>query len=219
MVTRFAAFFLSFTAYLSVQATAQLVTSTTSAPPEPQHTAIYTTILGNYEAITTVVVTLLMPRHHTGFPKDGTPVTGTAISQLAAAQPGGGMSTWSETAELHWTLTGNSDSRWPDTKRPRLSLDTTAVLRSSYNENSYSTTDYYDSQGIHKRYVYTMLREVELAEGLGPKYPATIVRQGETLRGGGGSGGVVGEEPHSWMTAERFFTFTTMVQVAARPTP
>jgi hypothetical protein len=117
MVPRFAPFFLSFTAYLSVPATAQLITSTTSARPEPQHTAIYTTILRNYEAITTVVVTLLMPRHHTGFPKDGTPVTGTAISRLSAAQRGGGMSTWSKTAELYWTLTGNSDSRWPDTKR------------------------------------------------------------------------------------------------------
>jgi len=219
MAPRFAAFFLSITAYFGAQATAQLITSTTSAPPEPQHTAIYTITLGNFEAITTVIVTLLMPRHHTGFPKDGTPVTGTAISQLSAVQPGGGMSTWSETAELYWTLTGNSDPRWPNTKRPRLSLDTTTVLQSSYIENSFSTTDYYDSQGIHMRYVYTRLQEVELAEGVGPKYPATIVRQGKTLRGAGGSGGIVGEEPHSWMTAERFFTFTTMVQVSARPTP
>jgi len=97
------------TAHFSALATAQFITPTSLAPPAPQHTAIYTKTLIKNEVIATVVVTLLMPRNHPGYPTDGTPVTGTAISRLSAPQPDGKLSTWSETAKLYCQKHGTLD--------------------------------------------------------------------------------------------------------------
>jgi len=202
---------------LSAITTAQIITSTSLAPPVPQHTAIYTTTVAKYEAIRTVVVTLLMPRDQTGFPTDGTPVTGTAISQFSAAQPDGKISTWSETEELYWTLTGNTRNRF-DTNRP-FRVNATTAISSSFTMDTFSSKDYYDDQGTHYHYDYTTLSRVTFVEGVGTAYPATIVREGATLFGISGIGGVVGGEKTTWGTAEMFRRATNMVQVTARPTP
>ena len=205
------------TAHFSAPATAQFVTPTSLAPPAPQHTAIYTKTLIKNEVIATVVVTLLMPRNHPGYPTDGTLVTGTAISRLSAPQPDGKLSTWSENAELYWTLTGNTNNR-VNTNRP-IFIDGTTTLYSSYTKDTISSTDYYDAQGTHWYSERITLSRVTFYEAVDTAYPATIVRQGATLFGISITKGVVGGSMYSDGTAEMFRHGTTMVQVATRPTP
>jgi len=217
MLQNFIALILSVTAHFGASATAQLITPTSLAPPAPQHTAIYTKTLTEHEVTATIVVTLLMPRSHPGYPTDGTPVTGTAISRLSAPQPDGKWSTWSETAELYWTLTGNTNNR-VNTNRP-IVINGTTALYSSYTKDTVFSTDYYDAQGTHWHSERITLSRVTFYEAVDTAYPATIVRHGATLFGISITKGVVGGSMYSDGTAEMFRHGTTMVQVATRPTP
>ena len=223
MLQKLIALLLSVTAHLGAPATAQLMTPTSLAPPPPssapQHTAIYTKTLTEHEVTATVVVTLVMPRSHPGYPIDGTPVTGTAISRLSAQQADGKLSTWSETAELYWTLTGNTNNRFTNTNRPISISGAMTTLYTSYTMDTVSSTEYYDAQGTHWHSERITLSRVTFYEAVDAAYPATIVRHGATLFGISITKGVVGGSMYSDGTAEMFRRGTTMVQVATRPTP
>ncbi|GAB1321000.1 hypothetical protein MFIFM68171_11210 [Madurella fahalii] len=222
MRPRHVALILNAVAYFASPATAQSSTPRTHESPLPQHTAIYTTTLANEEPpriTTTVVVTLLMPRELPHYPKDGSPVTGTAISHLSAAQADGAVSTWAATTELFWTLSGNSPLRVESTiTLPAQSATTTLT-------SVYTTTDYHSSEirGIWismARYEWFTTSRVTFIEAVGTAYPATIIRTGythmeATMRGGN----VAVTSTYSETGTVSLWRTTTMVQVAARPTP
>lgn len=209
-------------AYLAFLATAQLSTSTTAISPAAQHTAIYITTLANsapLEANTTVIVTLLMPREEPNYPKDGAPVTGTAISHFSAAQSNGAVLTWAVTTELYWTLSGNVplgvDSTIPPPPQGAM-----MTLTSVYTTTDYHVSDFYGVWISKARYEWFTTSRVTLVEAIGTAYPTTIIRTGYTHVDATMIGGNLAVSTKFTGTAEAsYWRTTTMVQVASRPTP
>lgn len=198
-------FLLAATASLTFPATAQ------------QHTAIYTTTLANNDTphvITTVIVTLLMPREYPNYPKDGAPLTGTAISHFTAGAP---PSTWSTTAELVWTLSGNAPLGVGSTNpAPTEVADTT--LTSVYTTTEYHTSDIRGVFISRQTYEWFSTFRVTLVEAVGTAYPATIVRTGYTHLEATMVGGIAGVTPvYSGTSTVSYQQTTTMVLVEARP--
>ncbi|KAK0623986.1 hypothetical protein B0T14DRAFT_517360 [Immersiella caudata] len=193
-------------ACLAASATAQFVA-------QSQHTAVYTTTVqanrgsdSSPQVIATVVVTLLMPAEAEGYPTQGAPLTGTAISHFSAAAP---ASSWDKTNDLFWTLGGDVSP----------GVDT-ATLTSLH-----TWTDSRTETGLHlwmgsMSTEWTTTARVTFVEGVGPRYPATIIRTGYTqwevtMKGGNQ---VVGTT-HRASTTLQYTRITTMVLVPTRPTP
>ena len=197
-------------------ATAQLTTST---KPAPQLTAVYTTTLPGPkdvpQALTTAVVTLLMPREVPHLPFDGAPVTGTAISHLGDA-----TSTWSATAELYWTVTGNMDApaQQATTTPPPLGPAQSRLTSILTDYTSYET----DSYGPWVTHAHSTIRSTVIKTFMevvgGATYPATIVRTGYTHVEVTQTGGPVGGETYTASGTATWRRTTTMVQVEGRPT-
>jgi len=222
--------------HLAAPATAQLTTSLLKpAPPAPQHTAIYTTTARAQHdpkspqdaVITNVIVTILMPRDAPYFPSNGAPITGTAISHFSAAQPNGGsgggtgISTWSSTAELFWTLSGNVPFGIASTNPPLPGWqDAKTTLTSVYTKTDFFSTDIYGFWVTHAHYDFYSTSRVTFVEAVGTGYPATIVRTGYTTLVATAIGGPVGgTETLTDAGTRSWLLTTTMVQVGARPTP
>ena len=212
-------------------AAAQLLTSTTTLTPPP-HTVFYTTTLAQHEAppqtITTVVVTILMPRdvgyllaapgNSAGwyYPLDGWPVTGTATSHFTAPQANGDISTWSETAELYWTLT-NWIRTTTDTSTTPLE-DAKTTLSTAWTTSSFFTTDVYGVWVTHAHSTVSSTARTTFVEVVGTAYPATIVRTGFTHIDVTATGGPVQGATHTVSDTATWVSTTTLVQVSARPT-
>ncbi|KAK0740079.1 hypothetical protein B0T18DRAFT_417169 [Schizothecium vesticola] len=201
-------------------ATAQLFTPAADDSRVPQHTAVYTTTLaqdGAPQITTTVIVTLLMPREQSGYPTDGTPVTGTAISQLSAIQANGAVSTWATTKELYWTLSGNSAPGADSTVSPPPRGANTR-LTSVYTSTNHVTTDLRGVWISSERYEWFSTWRVTLVEAVETAYPATIIRTGYThLEATMVGGNVAATSTYSETGTASYWRTTTMVQVAARP--
>jgi len=169
-------------AYLPTPATAQFVTGPLEpATPALPHTAVYTTTLAQSnspQAITTAVVTLIVPRD-VGRPNNGSLVTGTAISHFSAAQQNGALSTWSETAELAWTIVGNNPPE--DAKDAPLPLPQRAetTLTAAYTDYQHYSVGLYGAWLVMHYDFSSTIRET-IVEAVGAAYPATIVRTGYT---------------------------------------
>lgn len=196
-------------------ATASLIPPTTAQ----QHTAIYTTSLTKNDAphvITTVIVTLLMPREYPNYPKDGAPITGTAISHFTA--PGApSPSTWSATSELFWTLSGNVPLGLENTI-PAPAQGATTTLSSIYTSTEYHTSDIRGVWISRQTYEWWSTFRVTLVEAVGTAYPATIIRTGTTqLEGTMIGGNAAVSSTYTATSTVSWSRTTTMVQVAARP--
>lgn len=190
-----------------------------SSAAAQQHTAIYTTTLINNDApqfTTTVIVTLLMPREQPDYPKDGAPVTGTAISHFTATQSGS-ISTWSATTELFWTLSGNIPLG-VDSTIPALPQGARTTLTSVYTTIEYRTSDMYGVWISKQTYKWFSTIRVTLVEAVGTAYPATIIRTGYTHLDATMVGGnpAVSSTYRETGTASYWRT-TTMVQATAQP--
>ena len=212
-------------------AAAQLLTSTTTLALPP-HTVIYSTTHGQNEAqpqaITTVVVTILMPRtvgyllaapgNNAGqyYLLDGWPVTGTATSHFRAPQANGDISMWSETAELYWTLT-NWIRTTTDTSTTPLE-DAKTTLSTAWTTSSSFTTDVYGPWVTHAHSTINRTARTTFVEVVGTAYPATIVRTGFTHIDATATGGPVQGATHTVSDTATWVSTTTLVQVSARPT-
>jgi hypothetical protein len=192
----------------------------TQAAVESQHTAVYTTTVASDrdtapQIITTVVVTLLMPVEDAHYPSQGAPLTGTAISHFSAAP----SSSWEQTSELYWTLSGNVPLGVDTTFVP-LPLGATTTLTSVHTWTEYRTSTYRNIMYGSGRYEWFSTARVTFVEGVGPKYPATIIRTGytqlEVTRTGGNE--AIGSTNRNVVT-NSYWRTTTMVQVPTRPTP
>lgn len=214
---------LSAAALLAAPATAQAVygISERIAPFTPLHTVVYTTTLAQKQsphAITAVVVTLFVPRD-VGWLNAGTAVTGTAISHFSAAQPNGGATTWTETAELFWTLAGNSQQE-ANTAVGQAAASAKATLAAVYTDYSHYTTEMYGAWS-QARFDYVSTYRETIVEEIGANYPATMIQTGHTtievtVTGGPLRGPLTTFTNPATLVSVRT---TALVQVAARPTP
>jgi hypothetical protein len=200
--------------FAAAPATTQLTTTT---KPAQSHTAVYTTTLPGphnaSQAVTTAVVTLLMPCEVPNIYGNGAPVTGTAVSHLAAP----GASPWSTTAEVFWTVAGPMEA--PATIPPPVPLAPgETVLTSVLTDiTSYETTKYAFWSTAHSTILSTNLKTFLETVG-GNTYPATIVRTGYTWVEVTATGGPVGGALGTVTATATYRKTTTMVQVKERPT-
>ncbi|KAK5659416.1 hypothetical protein OQA88_617 [Cercophora sp. LCS_1] len=218
-------------AYLAALATAQFFTyPTKGASPVLPHTAVYTTTLVGdarnnppQDAITTVVVTLIEPRvvrwPFEGWPpEDGTPVTGTAISRFSAAQQA--RSTWSETAQIVWMLTGNNGLLHNDADETAAAAqDPKAVaVTAVYTDYSDFTTTVAAPWAPRVKSVYSSTVRETVVERVGTGYPATIIRTGYTNIVVTVTGTVIdGPTSTNEAATTSYVWTTTMVQASVRP--
>jgi len=188
------------------------------AAAQSLHTAIYTTTVDDRDSspqiVTTVVVTLLMPAEDPRYPSQGAPITGTAISHFSASP-----SSWDKTAELYWTLSGNVPLG-VDSTIPPLVLGATTTLTSVHTWTDSHTSTYVNLLLGRGRYEWFTTARVTFIEGVGPVYPATIIRTGytdmEVTQTGGNE--AVGTT-HRNVANVSYWRTTTMVQVLTSPTP
>jgi hypothetical protein len=210
-------------AFSVAPATAQFVTATvaqTATLPQrrqAKHTAVYTTTVTNPKpdiVTAVVVITLISPAEDERYPTQGAPMFGRAISRFSAPS-----SSWDETADIYWTLSGNVQLGY-DTTYPPLPLGPTTSLSTVLTWTDYfMTADRNLVMGYGRTEWWTTAR-VTFVEGVGPVYPATIIRTGYTdwrvtMTGGNQAVGF----NHSYSTTLSYWRTTTMVQVPARPTP
>jgi len=206
------------TTHLVARRTHALAQATATAAESP-HTAVYTTTIANRdpapEIITTVVVTLLMPAEDAHYPSQGAPLTGTAISHFSVAP----SSSWDKTSEIYWTLSGNVPLNADTTFAP-LPLGETTTLTSVNTWTKYRTSEYRNVWFGSGRYEWFSTARVTFVEGVGPKYPATIIRTGYTQLEVTQTGGneAIGTT-HVDVVTNSYWRTTTMVQVPTRPTP
>jgi len=195
-----------------------LLAAAASPATAQQHTAIYTTTLPNNDhpqVITTVIVTLLMPRDYPSYPKDGAPLAGTAISHFTAA-----ASKWSTTSRIFYTLSGNAPLG-VGSKNPPPADQTAArsTLSSVFTSTEYYTSDIRGVFISRQTYEWFSTFRVTLVEAVGTAYPATIVRTGYTHLEAVMVGGIAGVTPtYSATSTASISRTTTMVQVAAQGT-
>ena len=190
------------------------------ASAQAQHTAIYTTMVANTDTsppiITTVVVTLLIPAEDPGYPSQGAPLTGTAVSHFSVNTP---ASSWDKTAEVYWTLSGNVPLGVATTIPP-LPLGATTTLTSVLTWTDHRTSTYRNIVLGSGRYEWFTTARVTFVEEVGRKYPATVIRTGHTQMEVTQTGGneAVGTT-HQNVATMSYWRTTTMVQVPTRPTP
>jgi hypothetical protein len=209
---------------ISPTVTAQLVTETvaqTATPPQQyrqaKHTAVYTTTVTNPKpdiVTAVVVITLISPAEDERYPTQGAPMFGTAISRFSAAP----SSAWDETADINWTLSGNVPLGY-DTTYPPLPLGPTTSLSTVLTWTDYRVTTYRNLFFGYGRTEWWTTARVTFVEGVGPVYPATIIRTGYTdwrVRQTGGNEAVGFN--HSNSATMSYWRTTTLVQVPARPT-
>ncbi|KAK5652280.1 hypothetical protein OQA88_10628 [Cercophora sp. LCS_1] len=147
------------------------VASQPSAKTEPQHTLIYTTTITRtapYLVLSTVTVTLLKALEGPNYPTYGVPVTGTAIIG-------------DQTSQLTWTLSGNVPLG-RDTTYPPLPPGATTTLTRSYKTSESRSSTYRNIVFGSGRYDFFTTMAFTFVEGVGPAYPATIIRTGYTSR-------------------------------------
>jgi len=161
-----------------------------------------------------------MPREVSQYPTDGIPVTGTAISHLRATQADGAVTSWRETAELYWTLSGNPPLGENITIPPPPQGATT-TLTSVYTAVEIYVSDTPSELANHVLEERITTSRVTLVEAVGTAYPATIIRTGYThLDNTMISRNAL--DTADWLTestTQSYWRTTTMVQVTTQPTP
>ena len=175
---------------------------------EPQHTVIYTTLITKHApspVLAPVTITLLKPLEDPNYPTDGVLVTGTAISG-------------NKTSQLVWTLSGNVPLGY-DLTFPPLPLGATTTLTKSYTTSESHSSTYRNLVLGYGRYDYFTTAQIIFVEGVGPAYPATIIRTGYTSVNATQIGGneVVGFS-HTASATMSYWRTTTMVLVLPDPT-
>jgi hypothetical protein len=213
---------------LAQTVTSQLITETvaqTTTPPPPQqyrqakHSAVYTTTVTNPKpdiVTAVVVITLISPAEDERYPTQGAPMFGTAISRFSASAAS--SSAWDETADIYWTLSGNVPLGY-DTTYPPLPLGLTTSLSTVVTWTDYRVTTYRNLFFGYGRTEWWTTARVTFVEGVGPVYPATIIRTGYTdwrVRQTGGNEAVGFN--HSNSATMSYWRTTTLVQVPAMPT-
>jgi hypothetical protein len=221
---------LSAAASLTAPATAQAIYGISERIPPftPLHTAIYTTTTlaqkQTPQVITTVVVTLLVPRD-VGWPNGGTAVTGTAISHFSAAQPNGAAATtWTEAAELVWTLAGTGQQEANTAvvvgQAAAPSAKAMPAVAAVYTDYSHYTTEMYGAWS-QARFDYVSTYRETIVEEMGANYPATMIQTGHTTIEITVTGGPLRGPPTTFTNPATLTSVrtTTLVQLAARLTP
>jgi len=195
------------------QSLSDLFATSERLPPfTPFHTAVYTTVLVPKDRLpsqviitTTAIVTLFIPR-------EGSTVTGTAISRFSAAVASP-PSTWAETSQLVWTVAGinNVNGLPPPPQNTNMEFPLITGVYTDYSH--YTTTMLGAWTRLHFDYRST-LRET-IVEEINAVYPATIHRTGYSVLQITAVGGSIGYPDTTFTNSvtTEMARATTLVQV------